>query len=136
MAQPRVVMFTRDPERGHAKTQLIPAIPAERAAALHRRLTEHIIGADAPDLTADFLRRAAKTLTRELSVARAGPRRRLLVGRARTRGATGISLHRLGTDRVAAQTLLSEAGIDPVRLPVLADCDRPEDPARSPGLLA
>ena len=41
------------------------------------------------------------------------------------------------TDAVFAQTLtrLATAGIAPVLLPELADCDRPEDLARWPGLI-
>lgn len=41
----RVVLFTRWPEPGHAKTRLIPALGAEGAAALHRRLTERAVSA-------------------------------------------------------------------------------------------
>lgn len=37
---PRLVLFTRYPEPGRAKTRLIPALGADGAAALHRRLTE------------------------------------------------------------------------------------------------
>ncbi len=40
---PRVVLFTRWPEPGRAKTRLIPALGADGAAALHRRLTERIL---------------------------------------------------------------------------------------------
>jgi hypothetical protein len=42
---PRVALFTRWPEPGKAKTRLIPAIGAEAAAALHRRLTERTVAA-------------------------------------------------------------------------------------------
>lgn len=45
MSVPRIVLFTRWPEPGRAKTRLIPAIGAERAAALHRRLTERTLAA-------------------------------------------------------------------------------------------
>lgn len=45
MPEPRVALFTRWPEPGRAKTRLIPAIGAERAAALHRRLTERTLAA-------------------------------------------------------------------------------------------
>lgn len=41
----RVVLFTRWPEPGHAKTRLIPALGADGAAALHRRLTERAVAA-------------------------------------------------------------------------------------------
>ncbi len=37
---PRLVLLTRFPEPGRAKTRLIPALGAAGAAALHRRLTE------------------------------------------------------------------------------------------------
>ena len=37
---PRLVLFTRFPEPGRAKTRLIPALGAAGAAALHRSLTE------------------------------------------------------------------------------------------------
>ncbi|GGE20292.1 hypothetical protein GCM10011529_28670 [Polymorphobacter glacialis] len=38
-------MFTRWPEPGRAKTRLIPALGADGAAALHRRLTERAVAA-------------------------------------------------------------------------------------------
>lgn len=41
----RVVLFTRWPAPGHAKTRLIPALGAEGAAFLHRRLTERAVAA-------------------------------------------------------------------------------------------
>ena len=40
---PRIVIFTRWPEPGKAKTRLIPALGADRAAAIHRRLTEQTL---------------------------------------------------------------------------------------------
>ncbi len=42
---PRVALFTRFPEPGRAKTRLIPALGAEGAAALHRRLAERALAA-------------------------------------------------------------------------------------------
>jgi rSAM/selenodomain-associated transferase 1 len=39
----RVVLFTRYPEAGAAKTRLIPLLGPEKAAELHRRLTEHTL---------------------------------------------------------------------------------------------
>lgn len=39
----RIILFARFPEPGRAKTRLIPALGAERAAELHRRLTERIV---------------------------------------------------------------------------------------------
>ncbi len=43
MSAVRLVIFTRYPEPGKAKTRLIPALGPEGAAALHRRLTEHTL---------------------------------------------------------------------------------------------
>ena len=40
MTPPRLVLFTRYPQPGQAKTRLIPALGADGAAELHRRLTE------------------------------------------------------------------------------------------------
>jgi rSAM/selenodomain-associated transferase 1 len=45
MSPVRVVVFTRFPEAGLAKTRLIPALGPEGAAALHRRLTERTLAA-------------------------------------------------------------------------------------------
>lgn len=42
---PRVVLFTRYPTPGEAKTRLIGALGADGAAALHRRLTERTLAA-------------------------------------------------------------------------------------------
>lgn len=41
---PRLVLFTRYPTPGRAKTRLIPVLGAAGAAALHRRLTERALG--------------------------------------------------------------------------------------------
>jgi len=50
----RLVLFTRYPEPGRAKTRLIPALGADGAAALHRRLTERTVAAvRASDLQAE-----------------------------------------------------------------------------------
>src|SRR6267154_382468 len=38
MSEPRLILFTRYPIAGRTKTRLIPALGAEGAAALHRRL--------------------------------------------------------------------------------------------------
>lgn len=42
---PRIVLFTRYPTPGRAKTRLSPALGAAGAAALHRRLTERALAA-------------------------------------------------------------------------------------------
>ena len=39
----RLIVFTRYPEPGKAKTRLIPALGAEAAADLHRQMTEHTL---------------------------------------------------------------------------------------------
>jgi rSAM/selenodomain-associated transferase 1 len=39
----RVALFTRWPRPGEAKTRLIPALGADGAAALHKRLTERMV---------------------------------------------------------------------------------------------
>jgi rSAM/selenodomain-associated transferase 1 len=39
----RILLFTRYPEPGRAKTRLIPALGARAAAELHRRLTERTL---------------------------------------------------------------------------------------------
>ena len=190
--KPRVVLFTRYPEPGRAKTRLIPTLGAERAARLHRALTERtvqavrssglalelrttgapiaafdewlgpmaivdqgegdlgerlaragppyptiFIGSDAPDLTPTLLRRAARTLAETSAV----------IGPAEDGGYWLLGLSRAvdgvfegvewGTISVFGETMerLTAAGIDPVVLPQLADCDRPEDLVRWPGLL-
>ena len=43
MTMPRLVLFTRFPQPGRAKTRLIPALGPATAAALHRRLTEQTL---------------------------------------------------------------------------------------------
>lgn len=45
MSPVRLVIFTRFPEPGRAKTRLIPALGADGAAMLHRRLTERTVAA-------------------------------------------------------------------------------------------
>lgn len=189
---PRVVLFTRYPEPGQAKTRLIPALGAAGAAALHRALTERtvsvvrdsglpleiritgatmeafanwlgrgdlvdqgegdlgtrlaraappypviLIGADAPDVTTTLLCNAADALRYAPAV----------IGPAEDGGYWLLGLaHAVpgvfaeiawSTDTVFAQTMarLAAAGIDPILLPELADCDRPEDLARWPGLV-
>jgi rSAM/selenodomain-associated transferase 1 len=194
MSVVRLVIFTRYPEPGRAKTRLIPALGAEGAALLHRRLTDHtvaaarasglavevrttgaapadfadwlgndiavvdqgdgdlgqrlfraaapepvlFIGSDLPDLTADHLADAAQRLLTEPVV----------VGPAEDGGYWALGLTQpsaflftdmpWGTDQVLALTLerLREQGIVPRLLPTLADCDRPEDLARWPNLVA
>ena len=191
MPRPRVVVFARFPTPGQAKTRLIPAIGAGRAAALHRRLTERtlaqvresglpfevrstgappsafaawlgeatvidqgegdlgarlasagppyptlFIGSDAPDLTSSLLRLAAAALDRAQAVL--GPAEDggyWLLGLSRRCDAVFADMP-WSTDRVAAETRtrLETASMQPVLLPVLADCDRSEDLSRWPDL--
>ena len=44
MDQPRLILFTRYPVAGAAKTRLIPAIGVDGAALVHKRLTEQTVG--------------------------------------------------------------------------------------------
>ena len=189
---PRVVLFTRYPEPGRAKTRLISALGEDGAAQLHRVLTERtiaamqatglalevrttgapvarfvdwlgplaivdqgegslgdrlaraadpyptiFIGADAPDLTPVLLHNAAAALVQA----------RATIGPAADGGYWLLGLREAvagvfegiewGTERVFAQTMtrLSHNGIAPIVLPELADCDRPEDLVRWPGLV-
>lgn len=194
MSPIRLVIFTRFPEPGRAKTRLVPALGAAGAAMLHRRLTERtlaaarasglaievrttgaslsafadwlgddihfadqgegdlgerlkraasptpvlFIGSDLPDLTAGHLVHAAARM-------RTSP---VVLGPADDGGYWALGLTEpcddlfdampWGTDRVLEITLarLREKGIDPGLLPMLADCDRPEDLARWPELTA
>lgn len=45
MPTPRLVLFTRYPEAGKAKTRLIPALGEAGAAAIHKRLAERTVRA-------------------------------------------------------------------------------------------
>ncbi len=94
------------------------------------------IGADAPDISPELLRDAARTLTHAPAVI--GPAEDggyWLLGLARSIDKVFADID-WSSDAVCAQTLsrLSAAGIDPILLPILADCDRPEDLARWPEL--
>lgn len=191
MTSPRIAIFTKWPTPGKAKTRLIPAIGAERAARLHARLVERtlavvrasglgfelrttggtvsdftdwlggdvavvdqgdgdlgerlarvpapvlLIGGDAPDLEPAHLLAAAQALRESPAVI--GPADDggyWLLGLARPMPHLFTSMA-WGTEGVAQETIarLQGDGIDPVRLPTLHDCDRPEDLARWPDLL-
>lgn len=189
---PRIALFTRFPTPGAAKTRLIPAVGAQGAARVHRRLVEQtihtvrasgvafelrhtgavaaafadwlgddvplveqgagdlgdrlaraaapaiLIGSDAPGLTPAHLRDAATALARaDAVIGPAADGGYWLLGIARPMPSLFVDMP-WGTDRVAAETLhrLAAAGIDPIRLPMLDDCDRPEDLARWPDLVA
>lgn len=192
MTAPRIALFTRFPEPGRAKTRLIPALGAERAAALHRRLAERtlaavrasglpfelrvtgadaaafrdwlglvpvvdqgagglgerleragppyptlFIGADAPDLSPALLQAAAAALAHaDAAVGPAEDGGYWLLGLARPVPGVFADID-WGTAAVCEQTLdrLRAAGVAPALLPILADCDRPEDLARWPDLI-
>ena len=194
MPVPRLVLFTRYPEPGRAKTRLIPALGPDGAARVHRRLTERsvaamrasglpielrvtgaepdafaawlgddlvfilqgdgdlgerltrasadapviLLGADTPALSANHLTDAAAALER--SDAAIGPAEDggyWLVGLARPMPLLFVDMP-WSTDAVFALTRarLVDAGVEPVLLATLADCDRPEDLAGWPDLLA
>ena len=96
------------------------------------------IGSDAPDLAPEQLCAAAGALTDH----------RAVIGPAEDGGYWLLGLASVlpgvfddidwGSAAVFAQTLarLRATGVDPVRLPLPADCDRPEDLARWPALTA
>ena len=190
----RLALFTRFPEPGRAKTRLIPALGADGAAALHRRLPERsvaamrasrlpfelrvtggkpaafhawlgtditcvdqgegdlgarltrasaetpviLLGADTPDLSAAHLAAAADVLARSDAVI--GPAEDggyWLLGLARPMPLLFTAMA-WSTDTVCSTTLarLAAAGVAPAILETLSDCDRPEDLARWPDLLA
>lgn len=189
----RLVLFTRFPEPGKAKTRLVPALGEQGAAALHRRLTERNVAAaratglpvevritGAPpadfaewlggDLTfvdqgegdlGDRLRRAAPpypvlfigsdlpdlTPAHLVEAVRRLEENEVVLGPAEDGGYWALGLATpaddlfaampWGTDRVLAETLrrLEQRGSAPALLPMLADCDRPEDLARWPDLV-
>ena len=97
-----------------------------------------LLGADIPDLTADHIRAMAAAIA-------AAP---VAIGPAADGGYWSIAVREAlpllwddmawGTDAVLAETLrrLKAAGIEPVLLETLSDCDRPEDLARWPWLTA
>lgn len=193
MLPARVVLFTRFPTPGMAKTRLIPALGPEAAARLHRRLTERtvatvrgsglaleirttgaspeefrhwlgevavrdqgggelgarllaaappypviLIGADAPDLSAQHLLEAEAALNDGrpvLGPAEDGGYWLLGLPRPIPRVFDGIPW---GTEHVFGTTMrrFAAAGLHPVLLEPLADLDRPEDLPRWPDILA
>ena len=95
-----------------------------------------LIGSDAPNLDAAHLRAAAAALDRAGAViGPAGDGGYWLLGLSRPMPSVFTAMP-WGSDAVAGETIarLARDGIDPVRLPMLHDCDRPEDLARWPWL--
>ncbi len=195
MSDATLILFAKYPVPGRAKTRLIPALGADGAAALHRRLakrtfdtmvasghrievqydlaseaefrdwlgndadyvqqpegdltdrllaasrdTPHVFfGADTPDLTTDIAHDAADLLIHSHDV---------VIGPAEDGGYYLIGMKYplpqlftdmpWSTDQVLPTTLkrLQELDIEPFMLPMLADCDRPEDLQRWPELAA
>ena len=190
--RPDLVLFVRYPVPGHCKTRLIPALGAEGAAALHRRLAERsaavlraaggpvviaytgaqeaafrawlgpdhtyvaqaegdlsarlipfaarapviFFGADTPDLAPAHVTAAVAALATHpvaIGPAEDGGYYCLALREPRTDLLTDMPW---STSAVLGETLrrLAATGT-PVRLlETLADCDRPEDLARWPGL--
>ncbi|MBE7210105.1 MAG: TIGR04282 family arsenosugar biosynthesis glycosyltransferase [Gluconacetobacter diazotrophicus] len=97
-----------------------------------------LIGTDAPDLSAAHLTHAAAILaTTPAALGPAADGGYWILGLSRPCDSVFDAMP-WSTDRVAAETerRLRAALMPPVLLPVLADCDRPEDLFRWPDLLA
>ncbi len=95
-----------------------------------------LIGSDAPDLSASHLQAAAAALdTAPAVIGPAADGGYWLLGLSRPMPGLFAAMP-WGSDAVAGETIarLAAGGIDPARLPVLHDCDRPEDLAQWPGL--
>ena len=191
MIQPVVTLFAKYPRAGEVNTRLIPALGADGAAALHRRLTERtldtarasglpvevrfagapredfaawlgdmalvaqgegdlgarlsrveapaiLLGADVPDLSSSHLRAAAEVLAKvPVAIGPAEDGGYYLLG---FREPVNFLFENMawGTGDVLAETRrrLEERGIAYQLLETLSDCDRPEDLARWPELLA
>lgn len=191
-ATPRIALFARFPTPGAAKTRLIPALGAESAARVHRRLVERtiatiresgvpfalwftgasrgdfadwlgndvelleqgegdlgerlarvpapaiLLGADVPELSAQILRQAVEGLQSKGAV----------IGPALDGGYYLLGFSQpvpflfngmpWGSDAVFEETTarLAAHGFDALQLEPLGDCDRPEDLACHPELLA
>lgn len=189
---PTVALFARYPRAGEAKTRLIPALGAEGAARLHRRLVERtiatvrasgldfalwttggtpaefaawlgedvvladqgdgdlgarlarvaapaiLLGADIPDLAAHHLAAAAQDLEQvPVVVGPAGDGGYYLLG-YREPVPFLFSGMEWGTASVLVETRarLDARGLACRILQTLHDCDRPEDLARWPDLVA
>ena len=191
----RLVLFSKFPTPGEAKTRLIPALGEAGAAAIHRalalrtvevlrnacagtveiaytgadeadfrdwlgsaltfvpqvasdltgRLIERLhpapvifFGADTPDLTASIVTDAANALAQhDAVIGPASDGGYYLIGLARPQPELFTDMP-WSTDAVLPETMrrLAKLGIEPFLLPVLHDCDRPEDLARWPWLTA
>lgn len=194
MTKPRMILFARYPRPGACKTRLIPALGPERAANLHRHLTERTVrvlgasglpvtvaftgedasrfadwlgpdvalveqvegglterllacldpapviffGADTPDLAPRHVEAAIAALERhDVVIGPAEDGGYYLIG-MRTALPELLTDMPWSTEQVLPETLarLDRSGIAPGLLEILADCDRPEDLARWPGLAA
>ncbi|MFN2101058.1 TIGR04282 family arsenosugar biosynthesis glycosyltransferase [Altererythrobacter sp. MF3-039] len=191
----RLVLFCKFPNPGEAKTRLIPALGAKRAAQVHRQLADRTVsvmmeanagtvevaytganeaefcdwlggevvlvpqtdgdltarlieridptpviffGADTPDLTSEIVRAAASSLEQhEVVIGPADDGGYYLIGLARPLPELFTDMP-WSTDAVLPETMqrLEQLGIEPFLLPVLHDCDRPEDLKRWPWLTA
>lgn len=192
IATPRLILFTRYPTPGLCKTRLLPVLDPERAADLHRRLTERTVarlrashcpvsiaftggteaefaswlgtgldfieqvdgdlsarllaclgqapviffGADTPDLDHDHIAAAISGLmTHDVVIGPAEDGGYYLIGLRRPIPELFTTMP-WSSDQVLPETLrrLATMGIAPQLLPMLADCDRPEDLQRWPHL--
>lgn len=195
----RLVLFSKFPTPGEAKTRLIPALGEEGAAQVHRRLAERTVGvllasnagaveigftgasetkfrdwlhdwpaeeltfaeqavgdltarlidriepapvlffgADTPDLSPEIVRDATQALRdNEVVIGPAEDGGYYLIGIARPMPELFTDMP-WSTSEVLPETLrrLAISGIEPIMLPTLSDCDRPEDLARWPWLTA
>ncbi|HVH07789.1 MAG TPA: TIGR04282 family arsenosugar biosynthesis glycosyltransferase, partial [Myxococcota bacterium] len=151
MADRRLILFARYPVAGRVKTRLVPALGAEGAAGLHRRLVLRTLrtaarfcAAEGIALEVRFDGGSAGTSQPTIAVARGAT----VLGPATDGGYYLVGLTRpapelfrgiaWGTDEVLAATLraLARRGEEPILLEPLADLDRPEDLPAWEGLVA
>lgn len=99
--------------------------------------TPHIFfGADTPDLSPGIVQKAiAALLHNEIVIGPASDGGYYLIGMRRARSELLTNMP-WSTDQVLPETLrrLEALGIEPEMLPILSDCDRPEDLAQWPDL--
>jgi len=108
----------------------------DRLIAASRETPHIFLGADTPDLTAEIVGQAIAALdTHEVVIGPAEDGGYYLIGMRQARPGLLTDMP-WSTEQVFPETMrrLGAAGIEPALLPTLADCDRPEDLARWPGL--
>lgn len=108
----------------------------DRLIAASRETPHIFFGADTPDLTAEIVGQAIAAMdTHEVVIGPAEDGGYYLIGMRQARPGLLTDMP-WSTEQVFPETMgrLGAAGIEPALLPTLADCDRPEDLARWPGL--